>query len=617
MCRLAIPRKPFESKFFFKAMTITRNDRLSSDCWDLSSLYPSLNEWKEDYKKWVPSSAPRWPTLAAYQNTLKESPQKVRSLLEEFFKIDRALSKIVTFAHLLHDQDITDLEGKTAYDQAESAFLSFREETSWIEPELLDLPENRIKTYLEDPLLANYKHYLESIFRLKPHTLPKESEKLLAMAQKALASPHKAFRMLTDAEFKFPEATDGKGEKCELTHGKYGLYLRSSDRPLRQSTFKTYHQHYKQFVNTLSQLIIGQIEAHAFQAKARAFPSSLEAALFPKNVKVDVYQQLIHTVRREIDALHDYVNLRAEMLKVDKLHLYDLQAPLAESYNQQVPFEKAAEWIIDSCAPLGEEYQQIVKKGIFKEKWIDRYENLNKRSGAYSSGCYDSHPYVLMNYNGTLRDVFTLAHELGHSMHSYYSHKSQPYHYGDYSIFVAEVASTFNEELLLRYLVQNATNKEEKKALIVQKIEDIRGTLFRQTLFAEFEWWLHKLIENGEPLSPEKMGEVYLELNKFYYGPSMVYDEEVKVEWSRIPHFYYNFYVFQYATGISAALSLAERVVKGGASAREEYLSFLKAGSHVYPLDALKLAGIDMSSPVPIQTTIQGFRGLLQELRKI
>jgi oligoendopeptidase F len=597
-------------------MSVMRDELIVADCWDLTPLYPTLSKWKEKFRKWVPQTTPKWTTLSAYQQTLNKNAGQVRDLLAEYFAIDRSLNKLATYAHLLHDQEITENDGKTAYDQAESALVALREESSWIEPELLALPEDTIQSYLNAPELAPYRHYLETIFRLKPHTLPGESEKLLAMAQKALASPHKTFRVLTDAEFKFPEVADSCGAKWELSHGKYGLYLRSPDRPLRESTFKTYHKHYGQFVHTLAQLIVGQLEAHAFQAKARHFSSSLEASLFPKSVGVEVYHQLIKTVREEIDALHAYIDLRKDILKLDKLHLYDLQAPLAKAYNQEVPFEQAAEWILESCSPLGEEYQTTLRKGLFEERWIDRYENNNKRSGAYSSGCYDSAPYVLMNYNGTLRDVFTLAHELGHSMHSYLTRKSQPYHYGDYSIFVAEVASTFNEELLLRFLLKNAKNEEQKKALIVQKIEDIRGNLFRQTLFAEFEWWLHTLVENGEPLNPEKMGEMYFNLNQFYYGPSMVYDEEVKVEWARIPHFYYNFYVFKYATGISAALALAERVVQGGKAEREAYLDFLKAGSHLYPIEALKLAGVDMSSPQPIRSTIQGFRELLQKLKQ-
>ena len=439
----------------------------------------------------------------------------------------------------------------------------------------------------------------------------------MALAQKALQTSPKAFSALNDADFKFPPAVDSKGQSHPLTHAQYQVLVRNADRTLRENTFKTYHGIFHNFENTLAELVDGAVQKNVFNAKGRHFASSLDAALFPKNIDTNVYHALIQAVHEEIDALHAYYEVRSEILKLKPLHLYDMMVPLTPDLDIKMPYTQAEDVIVEALAPLGSDYQKALRKGFKEDKWVDRYENKNKRSGAYSSGSYDTQPYILMNYKDILRDVFTLAHEAGHSMHSFYSHKNQPYQYGDYPIFLAEVASTFNEELLTRHLIKTAQNKDEKIFLINQKLEDIRGTLFRQTMFAEFELKIHTLAEQNIPLTPQLLKEEYFKLNQFYFGNKVHVDQEIEIEWARIPHFYYNFYVFQYATGISAALALAERVCQGGGKEREDYLGFLKSGCSLYPLETLRRAGVDMEKPGPVKAAIQMFRNLTQELKKL
>lgn len=598
-------------------MAMKRWETQVENRWNTEVLFPSLEAWRSSFEKARACQASKWPEIQRFKGHLHEGKETIKALLTAYFDADRTLGNLYTFAHLKHDEEITDPKNKAAYIEALSLLTEFREATAWIEPELLLLKESDTKALLQSDELKAYRFYLEKIFRLKPHTLSHDEEKLLAMGGKVFLSSYKAFSALNDADLKFGEATDASGKKHEITHGRYALYLRSSDRTLRESAFKTYHRKFKSYENTLAELLSGQVETHVFNARARKFSSSLEAALFPKDVSPLVYQALITTVHEEIDALHRYLDLRKQVLGVDTLHMYDLQVPLTPEFDMKIPYEEAESLVIESVAPLGEEYQSILKKGLKTDRWVDRFENENKRSGAYSSGCYDSMPYILMNYKEIVRDLFTLAHEAGHSMHSYYSRKNQPYHDSDYTIFVAEVASTFNEELLTNMLLARAKTDEEKIFLITQKLEDIRGTLFRQTQFAEFEQKIHHLAENNIPLTPETLSGEYLKLNRFYYGDVSAKDEEIAIEWARIPHFYYNFYVYQYATGISAALSLADGVLSGSKEKREAYLCFLKAGGSLFPIDALKKAGVDMRTGEPVKQAIRRFRKLLTELETL
>lgn len=590
----------------------------AEDRWNVEALYPSFNDWQKDFDAHSrESQRPRWPELAAYQGRLKESAAVLKEILELLFSIDRKLSTLYTYAHLRHDEEIVEDTNKVAYNRILSVLHDFHQEISWIDPELIALPEETIKKYLNSPLLAPYRFHIEKIIRIKPHVLSSEMEELLALSSKALQASHKAFSAINDADFKFGFAIDSQGQEHEITHGLYGLYVRDQDRILRKDAFLKTHGKYLEYENTLSELINGQIQAHLFEAKARHYPSCLESALFPKNIEPKVYHALIQAVHDNIGTLHKYVKLRQRILGVDQLHLYDMYVPLIKQVDIKMPYEEAEELVIESVAPLGAEYQNLLKNGFKEQRWVDRYENKNKRSGAYSSGCYDSMPYILMNYKDLLRDVFTLAHEAGHSMHSLLSHKNQPYQYGDYPIFLAEVASTFNEDLLMRLMLKRAKSKEEKIFLLNQKIEDIRTTLFRQTMFAEFELFLHEAAEKNIPLTPKLLKENFRRLNAFYFGNDVVIDAEAEIEWARIPHFYYNFYVYQYATGISAAAALAEKVTNGGTAERDAYLSFLKSGCSKYPIEILQAAGVDMRSPEPVRSAIQKFDSLVTQLDEL
>lgn len=599
-------------------MTRTRTDVLIEDQWDLDSLYPSLKDWERDFNAFINlQQKPHWPQIGAYRGTLKQGPQKVKEALQTILELERKLVKLYTYVHLRHDEDIAQSTFKAAYEQAVAAIHYFSQETAWLQPELLTLSEEVLETYLDSPVLKDYRFYLEKMIRLKSHTLSPENETLMALAGQALQTSHKAFSAINDADFKFGSVLDQAGVERPITHGTYSLYIRDQDRTLRERAFKQYHQQFLKYENTLCELLTGQVQNHVFNARARRYPSSLDAALFPKNIDTSVYHALIQAVNEKLNVLHRYMRLRKKVLGVSQLHLYDVYVPLTSEMDIRMPYQEAEDIVIECVAPLGTDYQNALKQGFKQQRWVDRYENQNKRSGAYSSGCFDSQPYILMNYKDILRDVFTLAHEAGHSMHSLYSHRNQPYHYSDYPIFLAEVASTFNEDLLNRLVLKKFPSKEEKIFLLNQKIEDIRGTLFRQTMFAEFELLIHQKVEQGIPLTPQLLKEEYRALNQKYFGPDVVIDEEIEIEWARIPHFYYNFYVFQYATGISAALALAERVVKGGNKEREDYLNFLKAGSSRYPIEILKLAGIDMTSPAPVKAAIQKFEDAIKELEAL
>lgn len=586
------------------------------DQWNVEALYPNLLAWEKEFNATVPSTKPHWPTLSSFKGRLGESPEVLKDALKMQFDLSRKLSLLYTYAHLRHDEDITQDENKTAFNKILSALHDFSQELSWFEPELLALDDKILNQLINSPILADFKFHLEKTIRIKKHMLSHEGEELLAMAGKALQAPHKAFSAINDADFKFGTILDSEGKSRELTHGSYGLFIRDQDRTLRQAAYKKLLGKYESYENTLCELLNGQVQSHVFNARARGYQSSLDAALFPKNIDTAVYHALVKAVNEKLPVLHSYVQLREQVMGVGQLHLYDMYVPLISAVDIRMPYKEAEEIVIESVAPLGADYQNLLRQGLKDQRWVDRYENKNKRSGAYSSGCYDSMPYILMNYKDILKDVFTLAHEAGHSMHSLLTHKNQPYQYGDYPIFLAEVASTFNEEMLMRLMLERAKTKEERIFLINEKIEDIRGTLFRQTMFAEFELWIHDMAEKDIPLTPKLIKDYYRELNQRYFGPSVLIDTEADMEWSRIPHFYYNFYVYQYATGISAALALAERVVKGGKTEREEYLSFLKAGCSRYPIDIMKSAGVDMRSPAPVIAAINKFDDLVKQLDK-
>ncbi len=596
----------------------TRKETALGDCWNVEALYPTFEEWEKDFETAKRANQhPIWPEIMGFQGRLSESSQILNEVLENIFSISRQLEKLYTYAHLKHDEDIAEERYKSAFAKISALFHEFGKETSWFESELLAVEAATLKSFLESPELQKYRFYVEKIIRMRPFTLSSSEEKLIALAGQSLMSSCKAFNSINDADFHFGTAKDSQGEEKPISHASYGMFIRDPDRTLRKNVFQRFHKQYADFENTLTELLNGQIQAHIFSMRARNYPSCVEAALYPKNIDPSVYHALIKATEDNITPLHRYIELRKKILGVEELNYYDLQVPLIADFDIKMPYQEAEDIIIESVAPLGNDYQNLLRKGLKEDRWVDRYENKSKRSGAYSSGCFDSMPYILMNYKDLLRDVFTLAHEAGHSMHSLLSRTTQPYWYADYPIFVAEVASTFNEDLLMRLMMERAQSKEEKIFLINQKIDDIRGTLFRQTLFAEFEFAIHDLAEKHTPLTPQLLRTLYRKLNQKYFGEHLTLDEYSDIEWARVPHFYYNFYVYQYATGISAALALTDRVIGGGKSEREDYLNFLKGGSSRYPIDLLQTAGVDMRTPTPVNKAIEKFGSLVNELEKL
>ncbi len=596
-------------------MVKLRENIAKNDKWRVDALYKTTKDWQAEFDAHFGKNKESYfANLSKFQGKIGESPKTLKSFLELFSASERLTAKLYVYAHLTHDVDIANDEHKTALKKIENILNKFMQETCWFEPELLSLSDNILNEMVSSDELKDYHFFLEKIIRLKKHTLSPEQENIIALSFQALETSSKAFSAINDADFKFGTAEDSKGQEHEITHAKYAVYIRDQDPSLRQSAYKKYHGKYMDFENSLAELLNGNVQKNLFIARARNYASCLESALYPNNISPEIYHSLIEAVNDNLSSLHKYVNLRKKALGLKELHFYDMYVPLIEDVEINLSFDEACEVIIESCSILGPEYQNVLAKGLKEEKWVDRYENKNKRSGAYSSGCYDSYPYILMNYRGLIRDASTLAHEAGHSMHSKLSDKNQPYQYSQYPIFLAEVASTFNEALLNKTMMERVKSKKEKIFLINQQIEDIRATLFRQTLFAEFELFLYKLAENNIPIVPALLKEEYKKLNLKYYGPEIIIDDFIGIEWARIPHFYANFYVYQYATGISAALALNERVINGTDIERDQYLSFLKGGSGKYPLDLLKLAGVDMSKKEPITCAIQKFDRLVDEL---
>jgi oligoendopeptidase F len=588
------------------------------DRWKVEDLYPSLQDWEKEYKTLIPQpTTPRFPQVSEWKGKLCQGPAVVLSALKSILELTRKLERLYIYALLRHYEDITDESCKIAYNQILSAVQDLHEETSYFDPELIALPQANIDSLLSDSSLKDYRFYLEKIVRMKPHRLAPSEELLVAQAEKALQTSAKAFFAINDADLQFGTAQDSKGKEHPLTHASYNSLLQSHDRTLRKSTYQNYHKAFHAFQNTLTELISGQVESHLFYARAHRFPSCLEAALFPYNIDVAVYHSLLEAVHEGIGALHHYIALRKKVMRVDKLHLWDMNVPLTQEIEMKMSYEEAVEAVIASVAPLGNAYQSQLANGLKEYRWVDRYENKGKRSGAISFSSYDGQPYILLNYKGTLRDAFILAHEAGHSMHSLLSNTHQPFHYAEYSNFLAEVASIFNEDLLTRYLLENAKSVQEKIYLINQKIEDIIATFFQTTLSAEFELRLHQFAEDGVSITPQALNDVYHTLNQTYYGPTVTIDPVGDIEWARIPHFYFNFYIFQYATGISAALTLAENLVHGGERERQAYLTLLKAGDSKYPIDLLKAAGIDMRAKTPVEATLKKFKSLVTTLEAL
>ncbi|MFD1852115.1 oligoendopeptidase F [Oceanobacillus bengalensis] len=581
--------------------------------WRLEDIFETDEVWNAEFKKLQEEI----PAISEYQGKLSESADTLFELLTLQDKISERLGKLYTYAHMRYDQDTTNSSYQAMNAQAENVLTQAGSTMSFVVPEILAMDEGKIEAFVEEKEeLELYKKTLDEITRQRPHVLSEKEEVLLAEASEALSTASQTFGMLNNADLTFPAVTDENGEEVDLTHGRYSRFLESKDRRVREEAFKAMHDTYGKFKNTFASTLGGNVKTHNFSAKVRNYESARQAALDNNNIPEAVYDNLVEAVNEKLPLLHRYTELRKKVLKLDELHMYDLYTPLVKDVEMKVTYEEAQDYVLKGLTPLGEEYTNIVKEG-FDNRWIDVEENKGKRSGAYSSGAYGTNPYILMNWQDNVNNTFTLAHEFGHSVHSYYTRKNQPFRYGNYSIFVAEVASTCNEALLNDYLLNNLEDEKEKLYILNHFLEGFRGTVFRQTMFAEFEHDIHVRAQNGEALTADKLTEIYYDLNKKYYGEAVVSDEEIGLEWARIPHFYYNYYVYQYATGYSAATSLANQILTEGESATKRYLDFLKAGSSDYPIEVLKKAGVDMTSKEPILAALDVFEEKLNEMEKL
>lgn len=581
--------------------------------WNLSDMYQSEKDWEKEIDEILEIVA----ACEKLEGKVTASAENLLTVLEKSALAEQKLSLAFNYAERLYDEDHKNTAHQAMSQRMYALYTECESRTAFIVPEILAADSNLIAGYLDEKKeLELYRKQIEEIQRRKAHSLSAEMEKLVAMTGEMSNTPEQVFSIISNADFVYPEITDESGEKIRLTHGNFVPLEESADRRVRKDAFENFYSVYQQFANTLAGLYNGQVKQQIFYAKARKYDSTLEAAVDVTNVPVKVYYNLIDTINNNLDKMHRYVKIRKKCLGVDELHMYDIYTPMIAGAARKIPFEEAKETVLKALAPLGEEYVAKVKEG-FENRWIDVYENQGKRSGAYSAGAYGVHPYVLLNHNDTLDNMFTLAHEMGHAMHSYYSNKTQPYIYSQYKIFVAEVASTCNEVLLMEYLLKNTTDKKERAYLLNHYLDSFKGTVYRQTMFAEFEMRTNQMVEKGESLTAENLNKLYLELNQKYYGPDMVSDEQIAYEWARIPHFYYNFYVYQYATGFSAAVALAKGILKEGAPAVERYKKFLCGGCSESPVDLLKIAGVDMSEPKAVQDALDVFGDVLDEIEAL
>lgn len=588
-----------------------RKDVSPKDCWDLTPMFAAEAEWEQLFEE-IQSSI---VTYASFKGKLGDS-------FDTFYKatifdasVSRKMDKLFTYAHLKSDEDRSNQHYAGLLQRATNLSVKAAEASSYMTPELLAIPEDRINEFIARKELADYRFFFKLILRNRPHVLSEETEQVLSMSGDISRAPSQIFGQLDNADLTFGSVTNSKGKTVELSHGSFGSLLLDPSQDVRKETFAKYYEAYDAHKNTIAEALTYSVKKDVFYARVRKFPNALSASLFRDNVPADVYHNLIKTVRENTEPLFRYLKLRQQSLGLKELHFYDTYAPIVSDIDFHMSFEEAAETCAAALAPLGEDYCSRLKNGLLNG-WVDRYENKGKRSGAYSSGCYDSHPYILTNYRSdNINSLYTLIHEGGHSMHSLYSKERQPYISHGYSIFVAEVASTFNETLLSRYLLQKYAGDKKMEAYILNReIDDIRATLYRQTMFAEFEKITHEIVEADAPLTLDVMRGEYKKLLDAYFGDTLVIDDALTLEALRIPHFYSAFYVYKYATGISAAIALAEKVLSGGEQAKEDYLNFLGLGGSGFPIDELIIAGVDMSKPAPVENAIAHFSRLVDEL---
>ena len=593
-----------------------RKDVPAKDKWDLSSIYKSDDEWEKALKS-LPELTKK---AAAYKGRLGESAITLLAALKELEAANLVMETVYHYASLQHEADEDDSKATDRDGRAMMAYTQMQAELSFVDPEIQEIDETKLRKWISTKEFADYRIYIEKLLHFKQYILSEKEERILSLAMQPGQTAETAFSVLTNVDMNktFGTVTED-GEEKQLTETTWGVFMHSQNRKVREEAYKKFYAKYEEHQNTIAALYAGSVNQDVFSMRARGYKSSLEMALYGNKVPVAVYHNLIDCVHQNLPALHDYYKLRREVLGLAKgeLRHYDVYVPLVKSVKSNTTYEQAVELCRAALAPLGAEYTDRLCDGLLNG-WADRYENIGKRSGAFSSGCYVGNPYILLNYNEeNIRDVFTMAHEGGHSMHSWYSVHNNPFMCYDYTIFEAEVASTFNEELLFEYLYKNAKDEEMKKYLLSMRADDILATLFRQTMFAEFELKAHEIVENGTPLTAELLRKTYRELLELYFGPEMTFEANSDMEGLRIPHFYTAFYVYKYATGISAALALAKRVTNGGEAEREDYFKFLKSGGSRYPIESLKIAGVDMAKTEPVQAACDEFKKIIADLNKL
>ncbi|MET1940678.1 oligoendopeptidase F [Enterococcus faecium] len=581
--------------------------------WDLTKIFSSDQEFDEKYLE----LSEELKQSEKHKGTLDQGASQFLNAIEFVLRVYRQTEVIYVYAHLKNDQDTGNTDYQALYARASSLFSKVSEAVSWFEPEILQLSDDQIWQYFkEEPKLEVYRHYIQQIVDNRAHVLSAEQESLLAGAGEIFDASSDTFAVLNNADLVFPTIEGENSEIVQLSHGVYGQLLESTDRRVREAAFKGLYSVYEQFRNTFASTLGTHIKGHNFKAKVRNYSSAREASLSNNHIPESVYDTLVDVVNKHLPLLHRYMELRKRLLEVEKLHMYDLYTPVLGEAPITFTYEEAKEKALEALKPMGEEYMAIVEKA-FSERWIDVVENKGKRSGAYSSGSYDTNPYILLNWHDTLDQLFTLVHEMGHSVHSYFTRSNQPYVYGDYSIFLAEIASTTNENILTEYLLETEKDPRVRAYVLNHYLDGFKGTVFRQTQFAEFEHFMHTEDEKGVPLTSEYLSDSYGKLNAKYYGPAVEEDPEIKFEWSRIPHFYYNYYVFQYSTGFSAASALAKKILNQEPEALENYLAYLKAGNSDYPVEVMKKAGVDMTQAAYIEDAMSMFEQRLNELEEL
>jgi len=594
--------------------TLTKRNEIAKEyTWNLESIFPTDEDWEDSFK----AVQQRLPELEALKDTLAQSGQALLTVLQKRDEVLEKLETLLVYASMRRDEDTTNSTYQGMFDRAMQLYVHASTVASYIEPEILALPQSTLDKFVQEtPGLNLYGHQLDELNRKRPHIRSTEVEAVLAAAGEISEGPDAIFSMIDNADLKLPLIQNEKGEEVQLTKGNYLVYIRNTNRRVRKETFEGIHETFLKQRNTIAATLSAQIKGDIFYTKQRDYGSCRERALARNNIPVSVYDNLVETVSEHIYLLNRYMKLRKRLLQLDELHMYDLYVPIVKETTDEISYSDASDIVVNALAPLGENYTNILKQA-FQERWIDVYETPGKRGGAYSGGGYATRPFILMSFQNKRDSMYTLAHELGHSMHSYFTRTNQPFQYGDYSIFVAEVASTLNEGLLTEYLLKTTDDTAIRLAILNHSLEDLRGTLFRQTMFAEFEQQIHSRAEQGEPLTADTLSAMYRAINQKYYGGEAFIDELIDIEWARIPHFYYNFYVYQYATGISAACALVQQILQEGKPAVDRYLKFLSSGSSDYSIELLKKAGVDMTSPEPVRQALQLFDSHLTQMEEL